>query len=250
MSANRMARILLVDNDQHWLDLIRRSLPEHQVDPVDSYDKAVEAIAAGSPYDVAIVDLNLIDSPGLNTGDELGGRILDQLREESPSTRRIALTAYPPSAARWIFERYDVDDLLLKGNMAFAVIGEAVKAALERTSAPLAPGIRDLISGMRQDFRAWREARAWQLDQQLQELHNDLRSPARSPADANDRKAVANLQTQLSALNALKKDFNQVCSRVEAMMGRAFSVEDVAAVRDEIDTLQQRFGMGGVIAAP
>ncbi len=243
-----MARILLVDNDQDWLDLIARSLPEHEVDTAISYDAGVQAIRSGSPYDVAIIDLNLIDSPNRYTKDELGGKILDMLRDEYPSTRRIALTADTPSSVRQVLDKYDVHDLLLKKNMAFAVIGEAVKAALEGTSAPLAPGAQGLISDMRQDWRGWRHARAWQLDQQLQGLRNDLRSPAHGPAGASGGNAVASLQARLSALEALKKDFSQACSRVEAMMGRASSAGDIAAIRDEIGKLRQRFGTDGGIA--
>jgi ActR/RegA family two-component response regulator len=131
-----MARILLVDNDSEWLGIIHRSLPEYQVDLAQSYDDAMARIRNEVPYDLAIVDLNLIDSPDRNTGDLLGSDILRHLAARSPATQRIVLTGLPPSnVKRQILDRYRVDDVLIKGNISLPAIRSVVLAAVARKEA-------------------------------------------------------------------------------------------------------------------
>jgi CheY-like chemotaxis protein len=133
-----MARILLVEDDEEWVYLIREALAQHVVHTANSYDGAMEALRQGVVYDVAIVDLNLVKPPGPGARvrlrgtvrDMLGGNILDLLRKEYPQTRRIALTGLPPGKVREILDRYDVDDLLLKGDMTVPAVQEAVLASL------------------------------------------------------------------------------------------------------------------------
>jgi len=78
-----MARILLVDNDLDWLELISRSLPNYQVDQAATFGEALEWLQSGAAYDVAIVDLNLTNSANWNSDDLLGGEVLHQLRRGS-----------------------------------------------------------------------------------------------------------------------------------------------------------------------
>src|SRR5215471_4435405 len=101
-------RILLVENGSVWQDIIRRGLPDHEVDLAPSYDEALALLDVGPEYALAIVDLNLNDSETYNSLDLLGGEVLEHLRENYPSTRRIALTAFPSATVRQIFERYDI----------------------------------------------------------------------------------------------------------------------------------------------
>src|SRR5450759_1264415 len=236
-----MARILLVDNDQDWLDLIGGSLPDYEVDTARSYQAALQAIRSGVFYDVAIVDLNLIDSPDRSTLDGLGGRILDALRDNYPSTRRIALTAYPPSSVKRVLDQYVVDDLLLKGNMALAVVPEVVQAALARTSAEIPPGIRAQRSELRQDFDGWQQDRARRFEQELKRLRNELGGSALRPG--GDCLAVAAVQAQLAALEARQEAFGRKCSRVAARLGSIRSEEHMHMMQLETDNLKRRFGM-------
>lgn len=242
-----MTRILLVDNDQDWLDLIGGSLPDYKVDTALSYELALQAIRRET-YDVAIVDLNLIDTDKRRTNDFLGGRILDLLRADYPETRRIALTAYSPSSARQLIDLYDVDDLLLKGNMALAVVLEVVNAALKRTSADLPPGARARRSELQQDFGMWRQGQAARFERQLRHIRNELGSSVIRP-DGDDA-TVAALQTDLAALEARQRYFDHECSRVASMLDRIGSAENVAREQHEIDNVKREFGTADVSAPP
>ena len=235
-----MARILLVDNDKDWLDLIKGSLPEHQVDTASSYKEAEQAIRSGITYDVAIVDLNLIDSPYRSTLDGLGGKILRLLRVNFPEIRRIALTAYSPSSAKQVIDQYAVDDLLLKGNMALSVVPEVVEAALALTSAELPPGARARRSELQQDFGRWQQRCAVRFERLLRNARNELGSTAIRLGE--DDPIVMTLRAQLPALESRQEAFNRECSRVAAMLSHIGSVENVTLEQREIDKLKQEFG--------
>jgi CheY-like chemotaxis protein len=205
-----MTRILLVENDPEWLDSIPRSLPHYNVDLAPSYNEALRCIDSGVVYDVAIVDLNLIDSADRNSFDLLGGEILLVLRQKVPATRRIALTAFPPGAVReQVFDRY---------------------------AAHLPANARALRSALWEDFRSWRDHRVLLLEQHKRMLRNDLRASSHGPADGGDSSAG------LSALESRRSAFDQDCSRVEAMLGSIGGVERIPAVSQEIDRLKSRFG--------
>jgi CheY-like chemotaxis protein len=121
-------RILLVENSPEWQDSIRRGLPDHEVDMAPSYDEALAFLDVGPEYALAIVDLNLNDSGTYSPLDMLGGDVLEHLRDNYPSTRRIALTGFPSATVHEIFERYDIDDLLLKQSLTIADLRKAVRA--------------------------------------------------------------------------------------------------------------------------
>lgn len=230
-----MTRILLVENDPEWLDSIPRSLPHYNVDLAPSYNEALRCIDSGVVYDVAIVDLNLIDSADRNSFDLLGGEILIVLRQKVPATRRIALTAFPPGAVREeVFDRYDVDELLIKGGMTLSSLREVVQLALDRNAAHLPANARALRSALWEDFRSWRDHRVLLLEQHKRMLRNDLRASSHGPADGDSHAG-------LSALESRRSAFDQDCSRVEAMLGGIDGVERIPAVSQEIDRLKSRF---------
>jgi CheY-like chemotaxis protein len=240
-----MTRILVVDNDQDWLDLIKGSLPDYQVDTALSYESALQAIQNGISYDVAIVDLNLIDSPNRNTRDLLGGRILDALRDICPLTRRIALTAYPPGSVKRVLDQYIVDDLLLKGNMALSVVPEVVQAALARTSAEIPPGIRAQRSDLRQDFDKWRQGQAVRFERQLRHLGNELGSSALRVGE--DHLTLSTMQAQLADLGARKGEFDRKCSRIAMIIGSIDSEERIHIAQLEIDNIKRMLDAGDCI---
>lgn len=133
-----MKRVLLVDDSREWLDLMDRALPEFIVEKADSFGTAKWLIQTGEAYDLAIVDLNLVEDVNNFGGqaDGLGDVILDLLHAGFPATRRIALTGMSAESIKRIFERHDLDDVLIKGHMTMAGLREAVKRALDRTSPP------------------------------------------------------------------------------------------------------------------
>jgi CheY-like chemotaxis protein len=54
-----LARILHVDDDEPWREIIKRRLGDHHVDSAASLQQAIDLLRTESPYDVALVDLNL-----------------------------------------------------------------------------------------------------------------------------------------------------------------------------------------------
>jgi CheY-like chemotaxis protein len=172
-----MASILLVDDESDWLELILHALPEYQVDVAQSYSAALAKLGSGVDYDVAIVDLNLLrrDGVGVGTGrDGLGGKLLEIMRDEYPSTCRIALTGLPPTSTKDIYEQYGVTDLLLKGPLAeLADVRRVVERALQRSSdipEDLKAERRRLSAGL----RSWKADANVLLDQRARTLENDI----------------------------------------------------------------------------
>jgi len=234
-----MARILLVDNDQIWQELIKGSLPGHIVDSALSYDGALAAIQNGDGYDLAIVDLNLMDQPDRETHDLLGGKILELLRSDYPATRRIALTADTPPAVMKILKQYEVDDLLQKPRMTFDVVREVVQAALEQTSGEFPPGVRGGKTDLRQDFSRWREGRGGWFDQQQQSLRNDLNSPIRGTGRPDAERAA--LRRRLDELDRQQQEFNRECAEIVAMIAGISSAADMSAAELRVEQLKRRF---------
>src|SRR5579859_5552258 len=124
-----MARILHVENEQSWIDIVRRQLADHQVDSADTFEKALILLRDSPPYDLALVDLNLE-----RENDGLGGQLLDMLKIEHAGTRRIVVTARPPSGGVManIFKRYDADEILIKGQLGLPDLRLAVSNSLGR----------------------------------------------------------------------------------------------------------------------
>lgn len=165
-----MACILLVDDDSEWLYLIRAALPEHEVDQAQTYDGALEKLSSGAAYDVAIVDLNLLE-----TGrDGLGGTLLEIMRDEYPSTCRIALTGLHPTAVRDVFDRFGVADLLLKGPLIeLSVVRSVVERALQRYS-DIPADVKVEKSRLASSLRSWKADTLILFDQRARTLENDI----------------------------------------------------------------------------
>ena len=168
--------ILVVDDDADWLELIRRSLPQYQVDLVQAYDDALEALRRGRSYDVAIVDLNLLNASNISSRDLLGGDILKLLRANYPATRRIALTGLSPaSVKREVLDRYDVDDLMLKQGLKLSDIRSLVRAAVATRIADSPSGLTAEKSYLSDDFVMWCTSRSARFRQQAKLLQDALR---------------------------------------------------------------------------
>jgi CheY-like chemotaxis protein len=170
-----MALILLVDDESDWLDLIRRALPDYQVDQAQSYDEALANLSSGVDYDVAIVDLNLLGTGGLGTGrDGLGGKLLEIMRDEYPSTCRIALTGLPPTSTKDVYDQYGVADLLLKGPLVeLADVRRVVETALQRSS-DIPADLKVERSRLSTSLRSWKSDALIVLNQRARTLENDI----------------------------------------------------------------------------
>jgi DNA-binding NarL/FixJ family response regulator len=230
-----MARILVVDNDHFWVDQISGSLPEDNIDGAGSYQEAVDFLRRKT-YDIAIVDLNLMDEPGHYTDDGLGGEILKLLKSDYPETCRIALTGHTPSAVMEILREYRVADLLLKQNMTLGAVRKVVQAARDGRSAELPPGVRVERTGAQDDLSHW---------QRLQNLRNDLTSPPRGLSEAEAESHQAALDEQIGVLEQEQLEFERECSDIREALSTASTTEAIAELLARIDVLKRRFGAVG-----
>jgi len=84
------ARVLLVDDEPDWRQLLRELLQArgHQVDVAGSLMEALDKLKEGAPYEVLVTDVTL--SPRSENRD--GIELLQILRQRWPSTTAIAIS--------------------------------------------------------------------------------------------------------------------------------------------------------------
>jgi CheY-like chemotaxis protein len=147
-----LARILHVDDDESWRELIMGRLGDHEVDSAESLRAAIHFLQNELPYDVALVDLNLAGD-----SDGQGGDLLDLMRIRHPSTRRILVTGSPPggSVRKNLFDRYDVDEIIIKRDMNMPDLRRVVEEAINQGPAGPSHSLRLSRSILRQRFRDW-----------------------------------------------------------------------------------------------
>lgn len=235
-----MSRILLIEDDSEWLELITRALPEYTVDRAQSYGEAIALLGSGVTYDVAIVDLNLLDG----AHDQLGGRILEIMRDSYPSTSRIALTGGPLTAVKAVFDEYALDDLLLKGSdgvllkdkIDLAVLRNVVKNALRQR------GPDDVLDNLlveereiRNGVLSWRSNALQRMAPRMRTLENDVADAGRVG------KQAANSAAELEALKARMQDLEAKCSEILELLSNMRSNEDMALARELFESLKRTF---------
>jgi CheY-like chemotaxis protein len=227
-----MTSILLIDDEREWLELIRRALPEYDVDQAESYDDALALLGGGAMYDVAIVDLNLL---GIGS-DGLGGALLEIMRDRYPSIRRIALTGRRLTSVRTVFDRFDVDDLLLKDKtINLAVVREVVEVALGRTNNDVPRELRAMKSEMLTSVRSWKEDILLGLDQRSRTLRNDVSDAAREGKRAEDS------AKELEALEAMSRNLETECSQLTKFVSGIRTDEEVMSAAQEFERLKSIF---------
>ena len=224
-----MARILLIDDDSAWLNLIRRALPEYDVHEAQSFQNALALLDGGVIYDVAIVDLNLLG----DRQDNLGGRLLEIMRDNYPTIRRIALTDLPPTAVKAaVFDRYDVDDLLLKQNMNLVVVREVVEVALARTASDIPLHVRATKSEIFSSLRSWKANTLLGLNQRAHTLRNDVLEANRVGKRAEDS------ARELGALETRKRYVEEESSKLEALVAAISTDQDLVRASREFERLK------------
>lgn len=205
-----MARILHVEDQGHWSDLIRRALADHTVDCASSHDEALGYLFAGNSYDLALVDLHLIGDD-----DFLGGEVLDLLRTGYPGTRRIVVTGSPPmgSLRANIFERYGVEEIIIKGQSTLPDLRRVVEGALSRAADELPQDVKMRRSELRQRYYEWQRMHLSVLDRNLRDAEDYVRNAGRLHAQSRRRAEEAR-----DAALAAKEEFDEVCKRTERLV--------------------------------
>lgn len=223
-----MACILLVDDDKEWLYLIRAALPEHQVDQAQTYDGALEKLSSGTAYDVAIVDLNLLE-----TGrDGLGGTLLEIMRDEYPSTRRIALTGLHPTAVRDVFDRFGVADLLLKGPLIELSVVRSVVESTLRPYSDIPADVKVEKSRLAASLRSWKAGALVLIDQRTRTQENDMAVAGLAGKVAKE--AVA----EFRELRARKERLTRDCSILATFISNIRTHDEALQATQELETLK------------
>jgi CheY-like chemotaxis protein/tRNA A-37 threonylcarbamoyl transferase component Bud32 len=227
-----LARILHVDDDDFWRQLIKTRLVDHHVDSAESLQRAIDLLQSESPYDVALVDLNLAGDNDLQGGD-----LLDLMRIRYPSTRRILVTGSPPAGSvKKIYERYDVVEIIIKRDMSLPdlrrVVEEAVAQAPSRVSESLGPS----LSYLKQRFRDWQTVQA-------ERLKIDIRV-AEEHVHEEEKVSVPGRQLAELALTAAKQretDFRLTSGRLGRLIEDIENEDQLAAAQEALDAAEEYF---------
>jgi hypothetical protein len=227
-----MASMLLIDNDTEWLDRIRKAFPEHDVDQAQTYHDALALLRDdGATYDVAIVDLNLLPEGN----DRLGGVILEFMIDSYPSIRRIALTGEPPTAMKALFDRYKLDDLLLKSDIDLAAVRDVVGAALAQITGAVPRGLKAEGSGMLTSLRSWKTGIMAGLDQRARTLRNDVLDAQREGKKAEDS------ARELEALEVTIRNLDAEYSELSKLISGIRSDQDLVQASQEFEQLKNKY---------
>jgi CheY-like chemotaxis protein len=237
-----VARIIYVENEEEWLNLTRSALSGHQVDTAGSFGEAIALIQAGDPYDLALVDLNLSDGD-----DRLGAEILDLLRMEYPRTRRIVVTGRPPGGGLRanIFERYEVDEIIIKSAMTIPDLRKIVTETLRSdSSADATQEFKSRKSDIGQRFRDWRGHVEGIIRTRLREARDGQHRQGRTHR-APDHQANG----EESRLLLLREEFIRLTTEFERTLFAASDMAELTAADERLDRLIKHFaGIGGLPA--
>lgn len=232
-----MARILHVENEQAWIEIARSALADHQVDSADTYEKALILIRDSPPYDLALVDLNLV-----RDNDGLGGEILDLLRLDHPKTRRIVVTARPPSGGLRanIFERYGADEILIKGQYGLPDLRRAVSGSLSRIDeVPADPETGEFASRkteLRQRYRDWSEHVERIIGERTAKAADDLTNAERLHGHFMTRAKAG-----LERWHELQKRFATECARLEKLLAEVATTAELRSASETLGHAESRF---------
>jgi CheY-like chemotaxis protein len=225
-----VARILHVEDDETWRDLIKSRLVEHRVDSAKSLEEAMALLQKNPPYDLALVDLNLEGDSDLQ-----GGELLDLLRERYRQTRRVVMTGTPPpgSVRRNVFERYDVDEIMIKGALETPDLFRIVLGALSKGNGELSPELKLQRSELRIRYREWSR-------QELARLKEEVRSRKEHVYDARKVSAPSG-QRANEAVLAAEEDlskFSRESDRIQKLIEDIGSIEDLVTATDALASAQ------------
>jgi CheY-like chemotaxis protein len=226
-----MAKILHIDDEDVWLVIVRRALADHHLDSADSYNEALRYLSVGAPYDLALVDYNLTGGR-----DGLGGELLDLLRSQHGSTKRIVVTGSPPSGSlrATIFERFEVEEVIIKGDLTVPDLRRVVEYALR------SPAGQDHYAKFRrsvgQRYRDWQARVSDRVDAMVQDKEAYLENAARL-----NRQSGRRAQQVLDGARARKALFLEQCVRMERTIDGINDVHDAVLAADELERLETQF---------
>jgi CheY-like chemotaxis protein len=219
-----VARIIHIEDETLWINIVSRALADHHVDPARTFDEALALLGGSGKYELALIDWNL----GAQ-GDKSGAEILDLLREDYPETRRVVITAKPPpgNLKSRIYDRYGVDDLIIKDNTSLPDLQLVVRRALKRRPDEVSVEVNKRATAIRESIRDWREGVRDRIRSNTRKIENNPQRTNRTPS----RSAEA----LLDGWRTLHEDLTAECSRLYDLIAEARTIDDVAAVATRFD---------------
>jgi CheY-like chemotaxis protein len=222
-----MARIIHVDDEPGWISVVQRALGNHRVDSAVTYEEALRLLNGNAPYDLALVDLNLTDRD-----DSMGRELLDVLMNEYPATRRVVVTASVPEGAMraGVFERFDLDDLIIKGKASVPGLQMVVSRALKRGIYEAPQQVKYHDSELAEQYRDWHDRLVDEIRSNIRFAENRVRDAGRFGA-----KAVATAEANLDSWLGLKVNFTALCENLESVISVARTIDNVRAARQQLE---------------
>lgn len=228
-----MARILHVENEPDWIDITREALADHHhVDSASTYSEALGFIRGSATYDLALVDLNL-----LRWDDGQGKEILDVLRNECPSTRRIVVTGKLPAGSlrENIFDRYGVEEIIIKGEMTLPDLQRAVGTALNNSES-VTPDVKLRKSEALHRYRTWRTNQGQVIDDRVRDAREYVHNAGRLHGQSGRR-----AQEQLDNILRERESFLDRCVSLEDALSNARTMEELMAALEQLDLAVEYF---------
>jgi CheY-like chemotaxis protein len=228
-----LARILHVDDDESWREIIKTRLGDHDIDSAGSLQQAIGLLQAEPPYDVALVDLNLAGD-----SDRQGGDLLDLMQIRYPSTRRILITGSPPagSVRKNLFERYDVDEIIIKRDMDIADLRRVIEEAIAQGLAGPSQSLRLNRSALRQRFRDWQKAQADQLKTEIRSALERMHDAAMASGQSRQRAQLA-----MEAVKQKETEFELTCSRLRSLLEDIDDEDQYNEALEALDAAEDHF---------
>jgi len=125
-------RLLYVEDKDIFITLAKDALPDYDVVPADTLEKALSLLYSDEPFDGALIDINLNDE-----GEQEGYEVLEYIVEHCPQLPRIVVTSaenIPGGLIGNFVEKYGVEEILLKGNNTLPTLRKSVAKLLNAES--------------------------------------------------------------------------------------------------------------------
>jgi CheY-like chemotaxis protein len=228
-----MARIIHVDDKLEWIEVVQRALANHRVDSARTYSEALELIYGAAPYDLALVDLNLVGED-----DRMGGELLDLLKEEFPRTRRVVVTASPPAGDLQtnVFERYHLEAVIIKGKTNLPDLIMVVARALRRDADKIPQQVKIRNAELMERYRDWRD----RVEEQIRAYIRDAHYKARDAGRVGGR-AELTAQIELEEWLSSQRRFKDTCKQLEFLVASASTSDDVKSGMEQLEQVMTNF---------
>ncbi|MGH3615541.1 MAG: response regulator [Pseudonocardia sp.] len=227
-----MSRILYVDDDPFWTNILRKALRDHDVNVAASLQEALDSLqlARSNPYDLALVDLNLISN-----SDQLGGEILDAIRSRYPSTRRVVITGSPPSGSvrRNILDRYGVQEIILKAQGYLPDLRRVVEDALSLDPDDVPTDVQRLRSDLRDRLYVKRRDAIEQADARIGAVGHYAHNAAKLH-DESGRRA----REELDRATRWRDRIIAKCAELDRAVDEARSAGEATTLAERLDSLE------------